>query len=56
MSEKVLTNGLHFAVYERLDGLSNLLAVFRTAADAESYAKNLQQKKTGNMEYYTKKI
>lgn len=57
MGEKVLTNGLRYAVYERLFDLSNLVAVFDSAEDAEEYREYRQNKNhSKNTEYYTKKL
>lgn len=55
MESHVLTNGLRYAVYERLFDSSNLVAVFSTAEAAEDYKEDLQRKnKSKDTDYYTK--
>lgn len=55
MSEQVLTNGLHYAVYEKLLDGATLIAVFRDAQAAEEYKVKLQSKNK-NKQFYTKEI
>lgn len=55
MSENILTNGLHFAVYEKLLDGATLIAVFRDAKAAEEY-KVILQSKSRSEQFYTKQI
>lgn len=55
MTEKYLTNGLEYAVYDKILDGATLIAVFKKSEDAERYKKFLQSQNK-NHSYYTKKI